>query len=262
MSVFVFASAKGSPGVTTTVLALAATWPTGRRVLVAECDPDGGDVAVWFGLAAEPGLVSCAAEGRRRLRPHAVWEHAQTLPGPGGVRVLVAPAAAEQATAALAALGTAGLDEALAGLEVDVLVDGGRLGPGSPLAPLLSRSAVTVLVARPSVAQVAHLRPRLAALRGVARPVVLLVGDRPYGPAEVAAAVGVPVLGVIAHDEPGAGVLCGRRRGGRAWIRSPMMRSARQIAAQLAASTTQARLPTQDLQDLPVDASMVGRGAG
>ena len=40
MAVHVFGSAKGSPGVTTTVLALAARWPDQREPFVFEADPD------------------------------------------------------------------------------------------------------------------------------------------------------------------------------------------------------------------------------
>jgi hypothetical protein len=39
-------SAKGSPGVTVSGLALTLTWPA--PVLLAECDPAGGDLAAGF----------------------------------------------------------------------------------------------------------------------------------------------------------------------------------------------------------------------
>ena len=44
MSVFAFGSARHSPGVTTSLLALAAAWPADRQVLVIEADPAGGDL--------------------------------------------------------------------------------------------------------------------------------------------------------------------------------------------------------------------------
>jgi len=67
MAYIAFASAKGSPGVTTAVAALAATWPADRPLVVAELDPAGGDLVVRLDLATEPGLVSLAAAGRREL---------------------------------------------------------------------------------------------------------------------------------------------------------------------------------------------------
>lgn len=233
MSVYAFASAKASPGVTTTVLALAAVWPPGRRVVVVELDLDGGDVAAWHDLPAQPGLLSYAAAGRRDLRPDALLAHTQPLPGLGGVEVVAGPASPEQAEAALTTLLAAGLGERLGGLaEVDVLVDCGRLRPASPLAPLLDSAAVVVLVARPTVAEVAHLPPRVTALRAK-RPALLLVGDRPYAAEEVAAVLDVPVAGVLAHDPRGAGTLAGRRESSRGLARSKLARSAAPIAKRL-----------------------------
>ncbi|HEV8165498.1 MAG TPA: hypothetical protein VGR74_13810, partial [Actinomycetota bacterium] len=79
MSLLALAAAKASPGVTTTAVALAATWPAERGVLLVEADPGGGDLAAWFGLAVEPGLVSLAAA--RRSTPPSVQGHTQPLPG-------------------------------------------------------------------------------------------------------------------------------------------------------------------------------------
>ena len=67
MALVAFASAKGSPGASTAALAVAALWP--RDVLLADCDPAGGDVALRMpdpdGAPLDPdrGLVSLAAAG-------------------------------------------------------------------------------------------------------------------------------------------------------------------------------------------------------
>ena len=90
-------SAHGSPGVTTTALALAATWPEHRRCLLVEADPFGGVIAARYGLGDTPGLSSLAAVGRRGLDDDVVWQHAQQLSG--GVLVLVGPASADEAHA-------------------------------------------------------------------------------------------------------------------------------------------------------------------
>ena len=57
MSLICLASAKGSPGVTTTALALAAAAPTdgGRRKLLLEADPSGGTLAIRYQLGRQPG---------------------------------------------------------------------------------------------------------------------------------------------------------------------------------------------------------------
>ena len=61
------AADKGAPGVTTTAVALAAVWP--RPVLLAECDPAGGDIVYRL-----PG------EGGDRLDPR----RGPAQPGRGG----------------------------------------------------------------------------------------------------------------------------------------------------------------------------------
>lgn len=99
----VLVSVKGAPGVTTSALALAGTWPTDRPPLVLEVDPSGGDLTAGFALASEPGLVSLAATARREAhRAEVAWEHTQVLPG--GLPVVAAPVRAEQASAAVEVL--------------------------------------------------------------------------------------------------------------------------------------------------------------
>ncbi|MDF0752962.1 hypothetical protein NLU14_22305, partial [Marinobacter sp. 71-i] len=65
------ASVKGSPGVTSTALALAAVWP--RPVVLLEADPSGGDLAYRCKaahggpVAANKGLLQLAAAVRGGL---------------------------------------------------------------------------------------------------------------------------------------------------------------------------------------------------
>ena len=72
MALIAIAADKGSPGVTTTSVALAAVWP--RRVLLAEADPAGGDLvyrsAGAHGGVLNPnsGLLSLAATARHGRR--------------------------------------------------------------------------------------------------------------------------------------------------------------------------------------------------
>jgi MinD-like ATPase involved in chromosome partitioning or flagellar assembly len=231
MSLLALAAAKASPGVTTTAVALAAIWPAGRRVLLVEADPGGGDLAAWFGLAVEPGLVSLAAA--RRSTAWSVEGHAQPLPG--GLPALPGPPGAEQATAALGLLPAellAGLDE-LEG--TDVLVDLGRLDPGSPALPLARAARLLVLVARPTLAELQHLAHRVAAMGEVRREVgVVLVGSGPYPVAEVARALSVEVLGTLPHDRHGAALLAGASAGMPSLRRTRVVRAARTLADDLA----------------------------
>jgi hypothetical protein len=237
MSVIAFASAKGSPGVTTAVAALTATWPRPRRLLVAELDPAGGDLAVWFDLPAEPGLVTLAAAGRRELEPAVVLAHTQMLPSAAPDRhpdehrrLLAGPPAAEQAHAALYAL-RGRLAPALWRLDqADVLVDCGRMDPGSPALDVFEHADLVVAVTRPEVAAVHHLGTRLRALNP---PLVsvLTVGDRPYTPQEVAKAVGADAIGALPIDGRAASALAGTHADAwRVLRRSPLLRTARTLS--------------------------------
>jgi len=235
MGVLGWCSAHGSPGVTTVAVTLAATWPGQRRCLLVEADSSGGVIAARYGLGDTPGLSSLAATGRRGLAEDEVWRHAQQLPG--GVPVLVGPASADEAQVVLrdvaAALGgwAAGRDE------VDVIVDCGRIWPGSPTLGVLAGVDVVLVVVRPSVDQLRPASHRMAALEasGVEAR-LLLVGDRPYGPGEVAATLGVDVAGVIAFDPRTAAVLSGARGAVGDLRRTPLVRSAATLAEHLAAS--------------------------
>ena len=133
MGLVAFASAKGSPGVTTTTLAMGALWP--RPVVVAECDASGADIPLRMANAAggvldpDRGLLSLAAAGRKGLRSDLVLAHTQRVIG--GLDVLVGPRVPEQA---------AGHDELLAAAGRrtrrapgrDVLADCGRIGSTTP----------------------------------------------------------------------------------------------------------------------------------
>jgi hypothetical protein len=234
-----FASAKGSPGVTTTIAALAAMWPADREVVVAEVDPAGGDLVVRFDLATEPGLVSLAAAGRRELGAETLLAHTQELAGLANAQVrprraLVAPVSADQAGAALTALRGA-LSSTLAALDVDVLVDCGRLDPQSPAFEVATGAELLVMVAQPVVAEVHHLAARLASVGSAIAVSVLLVGDRPYSVSEVAEAVGANPLGTLPADARSAAALAGGHvNAARALRRSGLLRDAGAIAQGLA----------------------------
>jgi MinD-like ATPase involved in chromosome partitioning or flagellar assembly len=259
VSVIALAAGKGSRGVTTAALALAAVWPARQRVLLAECDPSGGSLAMRFRLRPTPGLVSLGSVGRRSLGVEDVWSHVQTLPGGDGLEVLLAPVHAEQSLA----LGRlwAALPGALAGLDADVVADCGRLAPGSPAEPLLHAADLVVLVCTPTPEGVLQLQGRIQALttRGV-QPHVLLVGERPYGVREIQglldAETPAEVAGALAYDERAAALLDGRPGSERQFARSLLLRSAREAAERLFALTarpsSQRSAPPASLDD-PVE---------
>lgn len=161
MSLVTLVSAKGSPGVTTTALAMAGVWPPERKVLVAELDPAGGDLGPRFGLPADPGLVQLGSVCRRGLTASDVWRHTQCLPG--ATPVLLGAASPEQAVGLRDLWAHLGAALADLGDDIDVVADCGRISPTSPVLEVARRADLVVAVARPTLDGVAHVRTRLAA---------------------------------------------------------------------------------------------------
>ena len=251
MALIVIAADKGAPGVTTTALALAAVWP--RPVLLAECDPSGGDLVYRFpaadGGALDPrrGLVTLAVAARRGLQPGQLWDHTQKMAG--GLDVLTGVTNAEQGAGLSTLWGPlGGLFAGLAG--GDVIADCGRLGADGPQYDLIAQAAVVLLVTRPNAGDVIRLRDRTAAVaaavgargrRGFTSAVAVIADQRTLRAtaAEVGQALSqrdVPagVAGGIADDPKGAELLRGAW-GGRL-DKTMLIRSVREIVQQLAAS--------------------------
>lgn len=234
MSVVVLASAKASPGVTTTAVGLAACWPDDRKVLLVEADPDGGVLAARHQLPSEPGLATLAVSSRRATSLEELGRHTQRL-STAGIEALVAPPSAEQARRAiqLAAPPLAALLPHLP--QTDVLIDVGRIRPDADDSPLFDVADAVLVVVRPRLDEVQQLPARLRALRPAVRRVgLLLVGDQPYPPAEVAVTLEVDVVATVADDPRSARVLAGHERGG-SLDRSPLIRSVRGAAESLRA---------------------------
>lgn len=232
-------SLKGSPGVTTFSLALAARWPDEARCVLVECDPSGGDVATRFSLASSPSVVSLAAAARRSTDPGLVWQHTQALPG--GLAVVTAPPGADHARAALTALApersseTGVLRQAANAPGAVVIADCGRVDPGSPALPILRSADAMLLLTGAHADNLAHLASRLTAVgRWSRRPALLLVGEG-HTTDEVARELGVPAMGRIPEDRRGAATLCGRPSRRRGPSRSALGRTARNVARALLA---------------------------
>lgn len=241
MTLIAVASAKGSPGATTTALTLAAAWP--RRVLLAELDPAGSDLL-------------------HRLRD----EDRRPLPAGGGVLGYLADDAGEEGSVLDHAVRTGvGVDlltgppparagelagewtelaARLAGwVDVDVVADCGRLLAGTPVLPVLRAADAVVLVTRPTVDGVAHLLARAADLASELPawpPIGVVVVTDPAdsrSPREIAglaerAELPVEVLGRLAYDPAGVQRLATGRTG--RLDTSLLLRSARDLARKLA----------------------------
>jgi len=253
MSLIAVCADKGSPGVTTTALALAAVWPS--PVGLVEADPSGSDLAVRLtdgrgvlDLVDQPNLLTFAAAARSRPAADLLWQHCQDTSG--GLPVLRGLTSAEQAAGLLRLWPL--LAEALAGTGGgDVIADLGRLLPGSAAVPVAAAADVVVVVAAGTTEGLVHLRERAHGLVAVTRQVaVVLVASDRYGHAAVDAAaqmldrdgLPVPVAGFLAMDLKAVAALQRGERSGRVGL-SMLVRSAGQVAVALRSRLPAAAMP-------------------
>ena len=251
MGVVVLGSVR-SCGTTTVAVALAATWPPGRRVVVVELDPAGGSLAAASGWAAEPSLVTLAAAARRSSDPEAIWAHCHQLPG--GAAVLAAPASASQVRSAAGMVG--GLLARLGELDADVLVDAGRIDPATALPGVVGGAGRVVVTARPRLADLQSLATFVETRAGLDSPLraslaLVLVGDGGYPDAEITEALGVGVLGRVPWDPQVAELLTALPASDRRLRLSPLVRAARNLAEDFAAETALATVPDGGLDQTP-----------
>jgi MinD-like ATPase involved in chromosome partitioning or flagellar assembly len=228
MTLVTICSAKGSPGVTTLACVLGAVWPSSRAVVVAECDPSGGDLAGRFGLSTRLGMTSLVLTERRGAGQAPDFRaHAQQLPG--GLDVLVAPTGADSAMALDHELGMSSSD--LISVECDLVADCGRLLPGSMGQARMIRAADRVLlVVRPDVAGIAHARWAINRIGELSSSgAVVTAGPGPFEPAEVAEELGLDVLGVIPYDPRAALMACGVAGTARSFVRSDLVAFGREL---------------------------------
>jgi MinD-like ATPase involved in chromosome partitioning or flagellar assembly len=241
------ASVKGSPGVTTTGLALAGAWPGQERRLLLEADPAGGDLAAWLGLPPAPGLPGLAAAARHDHDSGVAWEHARDLGG--GLHLVAGPPGAEQAGACLTALAGDGspLLAALAATADVTIADCGRLDPASPALSIAAAADLVLVMVRPRVSDLSHLALRADGLSQAGARLALLLapgpGRRPaeasYPAAEIAATLDIPVQGTMPADPGGAAALIAGRADMARVRRAPLARAAAALAAALAAAAGQ-----------------------
>lgn len=246
MTAVALLSAKGSPGVTTTALALTWLWPLvhpGRRVLLAECDPAGADIAT--------GPLAAALDGSRGLLPlaarrapdpvAAVWENLVALDD--DARRLLLPGPTDPARASAVAPGWATLADALDGLAgreppVDVLLDLGRIRTAHEPGELRRRAHLVVLVTGSGLPAVVAARAAAAELTGGPPVALLVIGERrPYPAGEIAGALGLPLAGTLPLDAAAAAALTSSGGApGRRLARSALYRGVRRLAADLPAA--------------------------
>jgi hypothetical protein len=239
---------KGAPGATTLATVLGLVWP-GER-LVVEADPSGADcpLRMWLSegvpLQSQPTVLSLAADVRVGVPDGALPGYAQETAV--GVPVICGALSAE-AYLPMRALWPQVAAE-LARWPGTVIADLGRVQPGHAAVPVARAATATVILARPTVDGLYHLRDRvieLARLLGDPQvdrsPVAVVLRARPRQRTEAVAAatrmlhatgVPVPVAGAVSDDPDGAEALAAGHRG-RRLLRSSLVASATVVAHQL-----------------------------
>ncbi|MET8700701.1 hypothetical protein ABZW10_17765 [Kitasatospora sp. NPDC004723] len=250
MAVIAVVGAPGAPGATTTALALLLAWPLqpGRRILLVECDPDGGAVlagALEGRVEAVYGLRNLAVADRRGLLAQGLWEQLIDISPDGNAERLLLPGLTDPVQAPGLAYTWEPLVEVLRGLEpqgYDVILDLGRSGATGTSAVLARRADVVAATVRTTLRGLSAVRPRLAALAedlatagtGSDALGLLLITEGPYSGAEVSRELGLPVLGTLPHAQRTARVLSdGGDVTDRRFIRSELMRTARSAADEI-----------------------------
>jgi hypothetical protein len=224
MALLAMCSAKGSPGVTATALAFALSWR--RPLVLAECDPAGGDIAAGYLRElplGERGLSQLTASLHRGRLADDFWGQLVDLaPGDGtALTKLLLPGLTDPMQATrwverrrpgeadgwrqLAELFTA----AGTADRYDVLADCGRLSAAHASTALLTAADAVLLVVRPTLPSMRAAAVALTVLRGADRPPIglVLVGDRPYTAREISAELGIEVVATLPDDPGTAGVL-------------------------------------------------------
>jgi hypothetical protein len=215
MALYCLISAGGSPGVTTTALALALTWP--GEVMLAECDPAGRRVLPGF-LAERlteppgPGLLGLAmALDRHRTDAEAGTRVEDfTIPLTEADRTWLLhgirdPRHARHVDWPL-------ITNAFIQSGRDVIADLGRVGGPDTPTPLLRQAEVVVLVVGRSLPQVDAAQPRLEALQAITggrtQIGLCLIDSGRYSSAEISKALsGLPVLAELPHAPADAHML-------------------------------------------------------
>jgi hypothetical protein len=234
MALYGVVSVGGSPGATTTALALALSWP--REVILAECDLAGGSVLAGFLVnrlywPPGPGLLGLAMEVARDPRHVVARIEDYTIPLTDHGQAKLLPGIRDPRHAPQLAPLWQPLAATFTSAGSDVIADLGRIGGPETPYELLAAADVVVMVLQRSLVQVDAAQPRLSALHDALKgrvPVGLcLIDSGAYSVAAVQKALsGLPVLAQLPHARADARVLSDGARPHLAFRTSMLMRAA------------------------------------
>ncbi|MGW3667444.1 hypothetical protein [Streptomyces sp. NPDC005141] len=242
MAVIALAGCSGAPGVTTSALALLLAWPLepGRRMILAECDPDGG--AVLHGLLQGTlgdryGLPNLSVAARKGEFGEAFWRQLIDLNGEDSATDspadrLLLPGITDPVQAASLGSVWKGLAQMFRGIEADhghdVLLDLGRRGAFGPSAVLADEADAVIVVVRNTLRCLQAGQSRVRQLEERVGDIGLLVVDEgPYPAGEVQRVLQAPVVATLPFAPKDARVLSDGDEQPRHFTKSKLMKAAR-----------------------------------
>ncbi|MGW5657250.1 hypothetical protein [Streptomyces humi] len=242
MAVIALAGCSGAPGVTTSALALLLSWPleAERRMILAECDPDGG--AVLHGLLQGTlgnryGLRNLSVAARKNEFGEAFWRQLIDLSSDDGKKEsphdrLLLPGITDPAQSASLGQVWKMLARMFRGIEAehghDVLIDLGRRGAYGPSGVLAEQADATFVVVRNTLRCLQAAESRVRALEERVGDVgVLMISEGPYPAGEVQRVLQVPVVATLPYAPKDARVLSDGVEQPRHFTKSPLMKAAR-----------------------------------
>lgn len=253
-----FASASGSPGVSTTALGLALVWP--RDVILIEADTVGASAALagFFAGSLHPRAtildISPGADFEEQLMARSIALTDNQSPIRRLVPGISNPLHGPQLSTRWDALAPALSDLERAG--IDVLVDIGRIHSPHLAAPILQTSDITALVLRPTITATLIARStiknrHLAEEEGISVPAFHLItisSPDAYSPGEVGKALRQPVLGSLPWAPKHASVFAHGRPRPRGFDTSSYARSLRALAGAISSAGQKRRDAIQTLR--------------
>ncbi len=248
MAIIALVSAGGSPGVTTTALGLALSWP--RDVVLADCDrhPSQAVLAGYLrGLPAVGRGLPTLAQGYRAQEAGTTQLLMDlTLPldeDPARARRFL-PGFTHPGSALLFERFWPRLAAQLADLQAlntDVIVDCGRLDADGLPDALAERAHTVLVLTRSGLPGLASLRLFLPDLvdglagHGARPGLVVIGGGRPYSASEIVDQLDVPLAADLPWDPATAAVLSDGDPMPRAFADRPLWRRCHALATHLAA---------------------------
>ncbi|MFC8428036.1 MULTISPECIES: hypothetical protein [Streptomyces] len=265
MAVIALAGCSGAPGVTTSALALLLSWPLdpGRRMILAECDPDGGAVLhglLQGSLGDRYGLRNLSVAARKNEFSDAFWRQLIDLSSEDGKQEsprdrLLLPGLTDPAQAA--SLGSVWkiLAQMFRGIDAqtqhDVLIDLGRRGGSGPSGILAEQADAVFVVVRNTLRCLQAAEGRVRTLEERVGDVgVVMIDEGPYPAGEVQRVLQVPVVATLPYAPKDARVLSDGAEQPRHFTKSSLMKAARTASTVLVqrVALRRARLDPRNLR--------------